>query len=429
MPATGQRPDADTSDGNSGYDPDYVAEIDHDYYLKCNSLYNRLDQIKDWKDHIPAYCLDRYIVDVEIKIMSDSLDKYSNLIDNDYDDKFRIYEDYTVRQVPSQINAFMGSGRADEFFRCEETAYRTCCSSCRYATCAADCDASDDCENGRSTQEVPCPTVYKNGPRGIDWYNTNVPNVTYTLEDADGFYGAIYSDYGVEKSWIAFGDTNVRVSNGCQYAGENILEYMRKQGDWFWNYPEAADDIEVSNPKDIIGTSYDKSQELLFNLQLLRAIGSLDSLLKMADLADASSLPALTMASAVESMGKVVKEAEEIKEAERKSMIAYFIGGILFFIPFLGQVAGAGMTAVRAALLMAEAAGEAGLLALSIVQDPDNAFMAVFSTLAGAGVSRGSWTKAADQRRDLKTEDAKKLGSGKVGLDKIDDARTGTCKL
>ena len=145
---------------------------------------------------------------------------------------------------------------------------------------------------------------------------------------------------------------------------------MRKQGDWFWNYPKAADAIEVFNPKDIIGMSYNKSQDLLFNLQLLRAIGSLDLLLKMADLFDASSLPALTMASAVESMGKVVKEAEEIKEAERKSMIACFIGGILFFIPFLGQVAGAGMTAVRAALLMAEAAGEAGLLALSIVQDP-----------------------------------------------------------
>ena len=136
--------------------------------------------------------------------MSDLLDKYNNLIDNDYDDKFRIYKDYTIRQVLSQINAFIGSGRADEFFQCEETGYRTCCSSCRYATCAANCDVSDDCKNGHSIQEVRCPTVYKNGPRGIDWYNTNVPNVTYTLEDANGFYNAIYNDYGVEKSWIAF---------------------------------------------------------------------------------------------------------------------------------------------------------------------------------------------------------------------------------
>ena len=107
----------------------------------------------------PAYCLDGYIVDMEIKIMSDSLDKYNNLIDNDYNDKFRIYEDYTIRQVPSQINAFMGSGRIDEFFKCEETGYRTCCTSCRYATCATNCDASDDCKNGHSTQEVHCPTV------------------------------------------------------------------------------------------------------------------------------------------------------------------------------------------------------------------------------------------------------------------------------
>ena len=197
--------------------------------------------------------------------MSDLLDKYNNLIDNDYDDKFRIYKDYTIRQVLLQINAFIGSGRVDEFFKCEETGYCMCCSSCRYATCAVNWDVSEDCKNDHSIQEVRC-SVYKNGPRGIDWYNTNVPNVTYTLEDMNGFYYAIYNDYGVEKSWIAFGDTNIKVSNGCQYAGEDILEYIRKQGDWFWNYPKAADAIEVFNPKDIIGISYNKSQDLPFNL-------------------------------------------------------------------------------------------------------------------------------------------------------------------
>ncbi|CAM1508945.1 Fc.00g026840.m01.CDS01 [Cosmosporella sp. VM-42] len=419
----------DGSGADEGYDPTYVAAIDDDYYVKCNSKYNSLDQLKDRKSSITSYCMEQYIVDVEIKIMSDALDKYKDLIDNGYDDKFGIYEGYTIEQVPSQINAFMGNGHAGDFFTCAETGYRTCCSSCQYATCIENCDKSKDCKDGLGTHDTTCPTVYKDGSDGIDWYNTKVPNVTYTLNDSDGFYKAISKDYGVEKDWIKFGDVDVRVSNGCQYAGKDIKECQKKQDDWFWNYPEAADDIKVFNPKDVIGKSYDKSETLLSHLKLLRAIGSLDSQLNMADLVDASSLPALTMASAVDSMEKVVKEANEIKKKEREEMIANFIGGILFFIPFVGEAVEASMVAIRSALEMATVAGEAGLLAYSIVQDPDNAFMAVFSTLAGAGVSRGSWSKAANERRGMKNEDVKKLGSIKDDLDKINDCRGGMCKI
>lgn len=78
---------------------------------------------------------------------------------------------------------------------------------------------------------------------------------------------------------------------------------------------------------------------------------------------------------------------------------------------------------------MAEAAGEAGLLAYSIVKDPDNAFMAVFSTLAGAGLNRESWSRAASERRGMKDEDIAKLGSIKDNLIKMNEVRGGLCKL
>ncbi|KAM0510822.1 hypothetical protein ACHAPE_010505 [Trichoderma viride] len=416
---------ADGEGEDDSYDPDYVAYIDENHYVKCDSQYNSLDQLNDRKDSIPFYCMDSYIVDVEIELLSDALDKYKDLIANGYDDKFKVYEEYTIEQVPSQINAFMGNGHAGDFFTCEETALRTCCSSCQFATCVETCDKSEGCKNGYGTEEIPCPTVYQDGSDGIDWYNTKVPNVTYTLNDSDGFYKAINKDYGVEKNWIVFGDTDVRVSNGCQFEGDGIKDCQKRQDDWFWNYPQASDNIKVLNPKDVIGESFDKSKELLAHLKLLKAIGSLDSQLNMADLADASALPALTMSFSVESMKKVAKQADEIKKQEREEMIANFIGAVLFFIPFVGEA----VDAIRSALEIAEAAGEAGLLAYSIVQDPSNAFMAVFSTLAGAGLNRESWSRAAGERRGMKDEDIAKLGSIKDDLDKINNARGGICKI
>lgn len=80
----------------------------------------------------------------------------------------------------------------------------------------------------------------------------------------------------------------------------------------------------------MIGKSYDKSKELLTHLKLLKSIGSLDSQLNMADLADASALPALTMAVSVQNMEKVAEQADEIKKQEREELIADFIGAVSF---------------------------------------------------------------------------------------------------
>ncbi len=417
------------SGDDEGYDPNYVASIDLDYFMDCDAKYDTLDQLLERKSSIPSYCIDQYIVDVEIKIMSSALTKYDDLVNGGYDKKFKIYERYTIEQVPDQINAFMGNGHAGNYFKCQETLFRTCCSSCRYAACAEDCDKSADCKNGVGTQDVTCPTVYKDGPIGIDYFNTGVPNVTYTLQNSDGFYSAISKDYGIEKDWIVFGDIDVGKTNGCQYSGNDVQECIRKHDYWFWNYPTPASNIKVFNPKDIVGKSYDKFKDLLDRLQTLNGIGDLDLLLNMQDVADASSLPALTIASAIDSMDKVLEAVGEIEKIEREEFIVNFLGGILFFIPFVGEALEASLVAIRTALSIAEVAGEAGLLTYSIVEDPSNAFSAVFSTLAGAGLSRGSWGKAASERRGLSDSDSKKLGSVHVDLEKIDNLRAGKCTL
>ncbi|KAM0452578.1 hypothetical protein ACHAPV_009474 [Trichoderma viride] len=421
----------DGTQDSEDYPDGFETPIDDDYYLDCNSIYSDLDQIKDKMDSIPPYCMNQYIIDAEISIIDDALSQFNNLVNNGYNEKFSIYEEYTIEQVPVQINAFIGNGHADNYFKCKEYSYISCCSSCRYATCNKNCDNSPGCQTGYGYHKVTCPTVYQDSADGIDWYNTKVPNVTYTLQDSDAFYKAISDAYRIKESWIKFGDVDVRVTNGCQYAGEDIKDCQKQHDSWFWNYPIAGD-VNVFNPKDVIGESYDKSKDLLRRLKVMRSVGNHDDYTQWSDLVDAAALPSLSMQMAVDSMQTVVKEADEIKKAERKEMILNFITGVPFFIPFVGDAAGAaGMTAVRSALELLDAAGNAGnagLLAYSVVEDPKNAFMTIFSTLAGAGVERAGWRDAAKARRDMSADDIKKLGSVKTKLDLIQDVRVRSCK-
>ncbi|KAI5457750.1 glycoside hydrolase superfamily [Mariannaea sp. PMI_226] len=182
------------------YDPDHVAEIELDYYEEWDSEYKTLDRLNHDKDVIPYYCMDQNILHVETKIVSDTLDKYQELVSNDHNEKFEIYENYTIEQISAQINVFAGSGNADDFFMCEDTGYHICCSSCQSASCLEICDKLESCPNGRRKLEIIYPTVYKDRSDGIDCYNTMVPKVAYTLEDSYGFYEAIKNEYGIEKS-------------------------------------------------------------------------------------------------------------------------------------------------------------------------------------------------------------------------------------
>ncbi|KAK5630317.1 hypothetical protein RRF57_006032 [Xylaria bambusicola] len=128
-------------------------------------------------------------------------------------------------------------------------------------------------------------------------------------------------------------------------------------------------------------------------------------------------------------MDKVVEEAKKIEKIEREQFIANFLGGILFFTPFVGEALGPTLAAVRVALTVIETAGEAALLTYSVVSDSDSAFAAVFSTLTGAALSRGSWGTAASERRSLNDMDSKKLSPIHDGLMEINGIRSGLCTI
>ncbi|KAL7785632.1 glycoside hydrolase family 18 protein [Trichoderma ceciliae] len=424
---------SDLDGGAAGDFPlDYEYKIDKDFYSKCDASYDSLDALESRKDKIPDDCMYIYMAKVEAKIMGDALNKYDDLIDDDYDDKFRTFQAYVKQQVPDQINAFMGNGKAGDYFECEETGPRNCCGSCRYFCdddSNEDCDDSDNCTSGSGTFKISCPTEFKDGEVG-NWHTQDAaPNTTFALEKEYGFYKAIYDDYGIEKDWIKFGDTHVYLNNGCQYS-DDINKCIRENDNWYWNYPQASGDIKVSNPKDIIGDSDDKSRDLLSRLNVLITMADYDELEDPADLVDAAMLPALSIDSAVSSMGEVAEQAKEIEKAQRQEMILSFITGVLFFIPFVGSAAGAaGLTAVRTILGMLGPAAEAGLLTWSVIEDPDNAFATIFSTLATAGIGAGGWGKAARAKRGMSSKDIDALGSIKDKVNQFEGVKVTSCRV
>jgi hypothetical protein len=153
-------------------------------------------------------------------------------------------------------------------------------------------------------------------------------------------------------------------------------------------------------------------------------------LTQMSDIVDATSLPSFSAVEAVESMEKIVAQADDIKKKEREEMILNFIMGLLFFIPVAGEAAGAaGLTAARSLLRLIGAAGDAGMLVHDLVKNPENAFMTVFSYLAGAGVGRGGFKNAANARRGMSSKEFDSLGNVKTRLNTITSIRGNTCKI
>ncbi|KAH7143395.1 glycoside hydrolase family 18 protein [Dactylonectria macrodidyma] len=400
--------DYDFVDGtgySQDYPDDYEPYIDVDLYPECQGKYTSFKMMEDSKSMAP-HCVEKYIVDVEVAVMEAALKKYKALVDGGYDEKFEMYEGYVSDQVPDQVEAFMISGKADDYFKCTETKTVRCCSNCNFATCLEECDKSKGYKDGKGEVEVTCPKILKSNVQMTD----HVPNVTFTLQDPEGFWQDIGEEYGIDELWIKFGRRHMRTTNGCQFSGEDIEDCIDKYDIFYYNYP-IRDKVEVPNPKELVGEPYDESKNLLSRLKIMKDNTDYDELLDWADVLDAGSLPALTMQAAVESMDKIVETAKEIEKKLREEFIVNFIRGLLFFIPVAGQALGSiGMSSLRSLLLLAGATGEAGLMVYGIVEDPANAFMTVFSALAGAGVGRSGITKAANARRSMETSDINKLG-------------------
>ncbi|KAI0539137.1 putative glycosyl hydrolase, family 18 [Xylaria digitata] len=414
-------------DGSDGLDEE--AEIDENYWAACKESYTTLQDLKDKKDSLPAHCVEQYLVDVQVAVMAAALKKYQDLIANDYDEKFKIYEEYVKMQIPDQINNFMASDKVDKYFTCTKTKDIYCCSSCHYAACVDGCVKGRDCKPGWGTIALDkCPRIeFELSTIG----GTYISNATYTLGDAGGFWKDFDEIWGIDESWVMFDNRHLRTNNGCQYTGKDIKDCIAKHDNWFYNYPLVDNNkVNVFNPKDIIGDSFPKAEDLLDRVKIVDEFGDFDELVDVADLVDATSLPAFSMEEGVENMEKIIKRADEIEKREREAFILNFLTGLLFWVPFVGEAAGsAGLVTTRSLLRLIGAAGDAGLVIYDVVQDPKNAFTAVFSYLLGAGVGRAGFKNAANSRRGLSANEYNSLGNVRTRLETTKSISGAVCRI
>jgi hypothetical protein len=87
------------------------------------------------------------------------------------------------------------------------------------------------------------------------------------------------------------------------------------------------------------------------------------------------------------------------------------------------------MVALRSVLRLVGTVADIALTVYDVIQSPENAFLAVFAHLAGAGVGRAGFRSAAQSRRGMTAKEYSSLGLVKAKMDSIINIRGNTCKL
>ncbi|EFQ36789.1 glycosyl hydrolase family 18 [Colletotrichum graminicola] len=415
-------------DGSGSISDDNTNEFVYKELSACTASFSTLKQLEERKGSIPSHCLEQYIVDVQVAVFDDSLKKYNKLIEDGYDSKFSTWKGYIKEQIPGQIKKSMATDKVDKYFKCGETKTVTCCNTCKSAWCGVDCERFEGCKNGK--QMVPrdkCPKA-EFDPTGL---GGDHPNSTFTLTDREGFFKDIHETWGVDEEWITFSKRQMSRANGCQYAGKDVKDCIAWNSIFFHDFPTMdSGKTKINNPKDIIVKALPDAKGLLDRYRDMKTFAEFEDDLEMSDLTDSGSLPAFAVEQAVGEMEKIVKEASGIEKKRREEFILSMIMGFLFFIPFLGPTGGSAVAVgVRTLLRLIEVGAEVGLAVYSVVNDPDNAFMTVFTTLLAAGFSRGGFRDAARSRRGMSSNEYNSLGNIKLKLDIINTLWGSMCSL
>lgn len=240
--------------------------------------------------------------------MGTALHNYVDIVSDGYDSKFQIYEDAISEQVPASIDAYMSKVADYGTFTCTEHKYFTCCSSCSNpygvcSTCSTSCSQS-----GYQDVSVSCPTSITDP---YDFYQETPPTITYHLTDESKFQSTISSDYGISSDWFTLSSRLAFLSNGCQYAGEDVEECIKETGIYWEGYPVVGT-IEIANPKDVISKSYDNSLGLYNRAFVAQTFGDFQiGMTTHSEMVDALSVAPMTLAEAVSAMQNVVTVAKD----------------------------------------------------------------------------------------------------------------------
>ncbi|RDW76305.1 Peptidoglycan-binding Lysin subgroup [Aspergillus mulundensis] len=418
----------------------------------CDQTFSSIEEIEDNIGDIPEECISEYLLVALQKQLDDTLSRYDALMEDGYDKSFDVYAGAVVDSGEKQVRNFtMNTG--NDYFTCIVTEWIRCCEmcyddsgkdslDCRYCG-DFDCGWEGVCENPEVhcdppnyeylNMTQPCPPDYSlrgqsKPPKG-DLYSESV---YWTLRDskADQFFADLYTNVGIDKENIAFKDVHHITcgSDNSDSCGPN----------WYWDYdfpvPEGYEKEDVINPEDVVSEARKNLTDLSPQMtQVIKDVHDRVYLGDAADLVDALSLPIYMVTDAVANMEEIVDIAEEIREAERKAIILAFLSAILFFVPVIGEIASAvsSLATIGRVISLLGAVGNAAFDVYTIVDDPENAPLAIFSlVLAPLALSDVvAISKAAQVRRGMSADQLATLG-GTVSknLDTVQRLK-GTCRL
>lgn len=309
-------------------------------------------------------------------------------VDNGYDDAFNWYVKTVREMVTPAIEACMSVG--DPLGPCNQYF------DCTYAP-----------ENVNSTTQT-CP-----GPEGT---GADVWTMYYTLTNATGFYNELYNTYGVNQSWVTFGNPGVNnierraeCAGGATCSTDNPTVDSRHQQIGF---PMAVSSnlINPTNPADIVSAALPN----IASLELQLGATYIDMVLGIWNSSyvapvQAFSVPVFMLSQAVQSMAQVKTIGDNAAAEAKKNLILEILGAVLFVVPFVGEGLGA-LADVAAISRIGELIGEAGNAALTvagIVADPSSAPLQILGYFFRPGGARDeeSMEAMASEREGMDADD------------------------
>ncbi|KAL3430403.1 hypothetical protein BDV09DRAFT_189290 [Aspergillus tetrazonus] len=382
----------------------------------CSGSYHDLESIEEDFGTIDKLCLGQYILEALQKNFTSSLAAYDDLMKDGYDGKFKTYAKAVVSASKKVVENFMYEN-GKKYFSCIVTETIKCCEmckkhsehpevDCRYCE-EYDCVPEGNCDNPEVHCETPeyrywnmtqpCPPDYslRGQYQTIDARYSQ--SVYWTLEHPDAFWADLYKKTGVAQEDIEWKNVRHLPCYPTELHCENTC--------WDYNFPVPSeyDEEDVVSPKDVVSEAYNKLKALLPQLSdVVERVKNDEFFGDINELIDAVSMPVLMVSDAIENMQSIIEIAEEIEEAKAKAILFAFLGAIFFFVPVIGEVMGAvsSLASIGRIVSLLGAPGNVALDVYTILEEPENAPLAIFSLVG----------QTARARREMPASDVAKLG-------------------
>ncbi|GAB7356620.1 hypothetical protein MBLNU459_g7342t1 [Dothideomycetes sp. NU459] len=348
-------------------DSDELSDIDTSVYVwDCDNAdnYPDLDAIAA-DGSIPVVCHNFYIVSVMARNLTASLQAYSDLMANGYEEKYKYYSEAIQNIAPKNWNKFY-ENEYDDLVTCTWTV-----------------------DGANKTDGCP-PNHQPDYSRGA-----SSSNLYTTVDDMTAFLNVTESAYGIEPDWIDF-DAYTSYAAFCQVpGGRNGPVTTCPTSEQPKRYePALAENFVVDDPAKSLLTSLSNYQSISTWLNGVVLDMSLGLFVEDdADVIDALDTVVYSVDAALASMQQVYDigtQAEAAAEEERKDLILLFVSAFLLVVPGLGEeldlIADASIFARMGSLI--GDVGDAALTLYGVYEDPNSAPLAIAGLLIG-GALRG----------------------------------------